>query len=169
MLMAKAVPDTAPAKPAVPEPAEAPPVRPRTLAAAQAMKPLNEQSALAGARMRQDGGVKRFSVQSSLDVRASPFGAYDAKFVSAVQQCWYGLLDEQRYSLDRLGKVVVDFHLTSDGRITEMKLVESNVGDIYGTLCQLAISKPAPYEKWPPDMRRMVGNNFREVRFTFYY
>ena len=50
-----------------------------------------------------------------------------------------------------------------------MKLVESGVGEIYSTLCELAISKPAPFEKWPSDMRRMVGENFRDVRFTFYY
>jgi len=28
---------------------------------------------------------------------------------------------------------------------------------------------PAPYGVWPSDMRRMVGANFRDVTFTFYY
>jgi hypothetical protein len=143
--------------------------RPRTLAAARAQMNQNPESALIGEKMFQDGGVKRFSVVPSLDTKGSPLGGYDARFVAAVQQCWYALLEEQRYSLDRLGKVVVTFRLTVEGRITDMRVEESNVGEIYTTLCQLAITKPAPYEKWPTDVRRLVGNDYRDIRFTFYY
>lgn len=160
-----------PMAPSLPEPAKEQPerVRPRTIAAARAMLDNNPNSALVGQKMAQEGGVKRFRVESSLEVRASPLGNYDARFVAAVQQCWYALLEEQRYSLDRLGKVVLDFRLTEDGRITDMRVVEENVGDIWTTICQLAITKPSPYEKWPADVRRMVGTNYRDVRFTFYY
>lgn len=143
--------------------------RPRTLAAARAQMNQNPDSALIGQKMFQEGGVKRFSVVPSLDTKGSPLGGYDARFVAAVQQCWYALLEEQRYSLDRLGKVVVTFRLTAEGRITDMRVEESNVGEIYTTLCQLAITKPAPYEKWPTDVRRLVGNDYRDIRFTFYY
>jgi hypothetical protein len=143
--------------------------RPRTVAAALAQRQLNPNSALVGERMKQAGGVKRFSIGSTLDVAASPLGSYDAEFIAAVQHCWFGLLEEQRYSLDRVGKVVVEFRLTADGRITDVKAVESDVGDIYTTICQLAITKPAPYKSWPADVRKMVGTNHRDVRFTFYY
>ena len=27
----------------------------------------------------------------------------------------------------------------------------------------------APFGKWPPDMARMIGANYREITFTFYY
>jgi len=148
---------------------ERPRVRPRTVAAALAERQLNPNSALLGEKLRQEGGVRRFSIASSLNVQASPLGNYDAKFVAAVQQCWYGLLEEQQYSLDRMGKVVIEFRLMQDGRITEMKVVESDVGAIYTTLCEVAIHKPAPYERWPVDVRKMVGVNYRDVRFTFYY
>jgi len=149
-------------------PADARP-RPRTLAAARAQMDQNPQSALVGQKMFQEGGVKRFSVVPALDTKGSPLGGYDARFVAAVQQCWYALLEAQRYSLDRLGKVVISFRLTAEGRITDMRVEESNVGEIYTTLCQLAITKPAPYEKWPADVRRLVGNDYRDIRFTFYY
>lgn len=172
-LMAKANPNVAtPAVPAAAEPAQPPAparTRPRTVAAALAQAQINPNSALVGEKMRQEGGVKRFSISSSLSVQGSPLGMYDAKFIAAVQQCWNALLEEQRYSLDRVGKVVVDFRLTYDGRISDMKLVESDVGEIYSTICQLAITKPAPYESWPMDVRKMVGGNYRDVRFTFYY
>lgn len=102
-------------------------------------------------------------------MQANALGSYDAKFIAAVQQCWFALLEEQRYSLDRVGKVVLDFRLTPDGRITDMKVAQSDVGEIYTTICELAITKPAPYEKWPNDVRKLVGGNFRDVRFTFYY
>lgn len=149
--------------------ANPPKPRPRTIAAARAQMDHNPMSALVGEKMAQRGGVKRFSIQSSLEVRASPLGNYDARFVAAVQQCWYALLEEQHYSLDRMGKVILDFRLTVDGRITNMRVVESSVGDIYTTICQLAVTKPSPYERWPGDVRREVGADHRDVRFTFFY
>jgi hypothetical protein len=176
LLMARPGPEQKPAPPLTAPPPPAPAAapadarpRPRTLAAARAQMDQNPQSALVGQRMFQEGGVKRFSVVPALDTKGSPLGAYDARFVAAVQQCWYALLEEQRYSLDRLGKVVISFRLTAEGRITDMRVEESNVGEIYTTLCQLAITKPAPYEKWPADVRRLVGHEYRDIRFTFYY
>lgn len=171
-LLAKANPASVPATVQIPAPVAPVPVarqRPRTVAAALAQRQINPNSALIGDKMKQDGGVARFSVSSSLDVQATPLGSYDAKFIAAVQQCWYSLLEDQRYSLDRMGKVVIDFRLTADGRISDLKTAQTDVGEIYTTLCELAIHRPAPYEKWPADVRRMVGDNYRDVRFTFYY
>jgi hypothetical protein len=143
--------------------------RPRTLAAARASNNVNPHSALVGEKYRQEGGVERFSVQSSLDVRGSPFGNYDARFVAIVQQCWHELLDQQRYTFDRVGRVVLRFKLSFDGRIKDMETVESNVGEIFTLLCQMAVTKPAPYDKWPTEMRKMIREDFREVMFTFHY
>jgi hypothetical protein len=157
------------AAPNVPEVVEQPRPRPRTLAAARAQMDQNPESALIGRKMAQEGGVRRFSIVSSLEVRATPLGNYDSRFVEAVQNCWYALLEEQRYSFDRLGKVVLDFRLTVDGRITDLRVTESNVGQIYTTICQMAITRPSPYERWPNEVRRMVGADHRDVRFTFYY
>ncbi|MCP5517906.1 MAG: hypothetical protein H7A45_11700 [Verrucomicrobiales bacterium] len=145
------------------------PERPRTVAEALARRGLNPDSAMVGQKLRQEGGVKRFSVQSSLDVQASPLGDYDRQLVDAVQQCWFTLLREQRFSLDRLGKVVIEFRLSKEGRVSNMNVAESDVGDLYTAVCQLAIRKPSPYESWPPDVVRLVGGDYRDIRFTFYY
>jgi len=56
-----------------------------------------------------------------------------------------------------------------DGRITDLKVNGNDVGELLGLLCERAILDPAPYPAWPSDMRRMIGQNFREVTFTFYY
>jgi len=137
--------------------------RPRTLAQA-----LAKRGMLAGERMKQDGGVSRRGRVAMVDVKATPFGAYDAAFIAAVQQRWYDLIDNSQI-LPRSGKVVLQFRLTSDGRITDLRVNEETVGELLTLLCQRAVTDPAPYAPWPSDMRRLIGENHREVTFTFYY
>jgi hypothetical protein len=136
--------------------------KPRRLADARAQRQM-----LAGEKMKQDGGAK-VRGKVSLDAIATPFGSYDAAFIQAVQQRWYDLLDTTPFT-QRSGKVVLEFRLYYDGRITEMSMVDNDVGEMLGLICQRAITDPAPYARWPDDMRRMVEKNYREVKFTFYY
>ncbi len=150
-------------KPADSTPSEPP--RPRTVKAAQEQ----QTHRLAGPQMRQEGGMRRQALVPSLDVKATPFGAYDAALVEAVTQRWYDLLDSQQFAMDRSGKVTLRFHLNYDGTITDMSVVQNTVGDLLGYVCQKAISDPAPFAPWPSDMRRMVAENYREITFTFYY
>ena len=139
--------------------------RPRT------MKQAREQQShrLPGVQMKQEGGTRRQALSASFDVRATPFGAYDAAFIEAVTQRWYDLLDSRQFSMDRNGKVTLQFHLNYDGSIADMKVRENTVGDVLGYVCQKAVTDPAPFAPWPADMRRMVGENYREITFTFYY
>jgi hypothetical protein len=155
--------DLALGKPADSTPSEPP--RPRTV------KEAREQQShrLPGPQMRQEGGMHRQALVPSLDVKATPFGAYDAALVEAVTQRWYDLLDSQQFAMDRSGKVTLRFHLNYDGTITDMSVVQNTVGDLLGYVCQKAISDPAPFAPWPSDMRRMIGENYREITFTFYY
>ena len=146
-------------------PAPPAPERPRTLAAAR----MQQQRSIAGERMKQEGGVKRYALQSSLDVIASPFGAYDARIIAAIQQRWYSLLDQRDFARDRTGKVVLEFRLYSDGSVSDMTATETTVGDLLAYLCQRAVLDPAKYDPWPSDMKRMVGRDYRDVRFTFFY
>jgi membrane protein involved in colicin uptake len=119
--------------------------------------------------MKQEGGTLRHALSASFDVRATPFGAYDQALVEAVTQRWYDLLDSQQFAMDRSGKVTLRFHLNYDGTITDMSVLQNTVGDLLGYVCQKAISDPAPFARWPTDMRQMVGENYREITFTFYY
>jgi hypothetical protein len=119
--------------------------------------------------MKQDGGVKRQSLVSSLNVRSTPFGAYDNAIIAAVQNRWYDLLDSRNYSRDRAGRVTVKFHLNVDGSVSDMSFVENTVDLMLGLLCQSAIKDPAPFDPWPSDMRKLIGADHREVTFTFFY
>jgi len=167
----KPVPQTQPQTPRPPDPkareeakAVAKPVRPRTLAEARANRGI-----LVGEMMKQDGGVSRLSITPSLDVRASPFGLYDAAMIYVIQQAWYALLDESRFTYDRSGKVVLRFTLRSDGSITNMKTIETEVSDTLAFICETAVIKPQPFARWPAEMRREVGSDTREITFTFHY
>jgi len=145
-----------------------PQTRPRTINEAKARKGI-----LTGEKLRQEGGVSSRGNSISFDVKASPFGDYDRAFIAAVEQCWHDLLDEH-VGKRNIGKVTVDFQMTHDGRITDLKVVETTVSnDIQGMLCQSAILNPAPYGRWPAAMRQKIieqtGKTTREIRFTFYY
>ncbi len=144
---------------------EQPQPRPRTLNQARAQ--LAHQ--IPGLQMRQEGGVHRLALVPSLDVKATAFGAYDAAIVEAVSQRWYDLLDQHNFAMDRTGKVTLRFHLNYDGTVTEMEVPENTVGELLSLVCRDAIEESAPFAPWPSDMRRMVGQNYREISFTFYY
>jgi hypothetical protein len=150
--------------PQPPEPPGSTEQRPRTLRQA-----LAQQNHVAGEAMQQDGGVQRRALFSSLDAKATPFGDYDGAIISAVQQRWSDLLDSRRFAQDRTGRVVLRFKLMSDGSVIEMETLENGVGELLGYLCQESIEEAAPFAKWPPDMSRMIGTNYRVVTFAFYY
>ncbi len=141
------------------------PERPRTLNAALAQ----QSRSLPGQQMQQAGGVKRQLQWSSLDAKSTAFGAYDRAIVEAVTQRWYDLLDSRRFAQDRTGKVMLRFKLKADGSVSEMHTLENTVGEMLGYVCQSAVEEAAPFAKWPADMQRMIGANFREITFTFYY
>jgi hypothetical protein len=135
--------------------------RPKTLAEAR------QRAGIEGPRMKQDGGVKKYSIETDADVKSSPFGSYDAMFIQAVQVRWFELLE--KHSINHSGKVVVDFRLHKDGRITSMKIAENTVTDTLSWCCQRAIMDPAPYAPFPPDLKRLLAADYREVRFTFHF
>lgn len=146
------------------DPGEAPHRRPRRLS--EVRPPADNR--LAGEKMKQDGGVRRHLDISSLDAKATAYGAYDYAFVQAVQQKWFSLLDEQQYALEGRGKVVLQFQLHSDGRISDLKMIENTVGTVLGLLCQEAILSPQPFPVWTKEMRLNLEDP-RNVQFTFYY
>ena len=127
-----------------------------------------QDNRLPGEKMKQDGGVPRRHELASLDTKATPFGAYDAALVEAISQRWFTLLDEREYAADSRGKVVLQFRLHYDGRITDMNMADNTAGEMLGLICEKAVLDPAPFAAWPSDMRRTLGDT-RNIQFTFYY
>jgi hypothetical protein len=140
--------------------------RPRTIKEAMLRQHRNQ---LVGEKVKEDGGVNRTRIEASFDAKATPFGQYDAEFIEAVQSRWYDLLENMSYDGYRRGKVVVEFHLDYNGYISDMKVLDEDVGLALSLMCQKAVSDPAPFDKWPRDMRLMVDKDYRDITFTFYY
>ncbi len=143
--------------------------KPRTVAEAKAKLAAQRPPSPASERSKQDGGVRQRNIASSLDAVGSPFGIYDAAVLAAIQDRWYRLLEERSHAMDRTGKVVLEFRLNYDGRITDMKVAENTVDELLALLCQKAVLDPAPFARWPAEMRRIANKDYREVRITFYY
>ena len=129
----------------------------------------NQPSRPPGQKMKQAGGVKAKLDFASLDAKATPFGAYDAMFIEAVSQRWFDLLDARDYASDARGHVQLEFRLHHDGRITDMRVLEKNVTETLSLLCQKAVLDPAPFERWPTEMRQRNNGDVRTIRFIFYY
>ena len=145
------------------QPAVAPPSpKPRTLAEAK-----NQQNppGIFTEKSQQEGATPRAG-RLAFDAAGTPFGVYDAKFIAAVQDRWYALLQNRNSTP---GRVIVDFRLHDDGRVTDLRVAESNVDGLFSYFCERAIIVPAPYERWPKPMRETIGASHRDVRFTFHY
>ena len=144
---------------------QAPPQRPRPRTLAEARR----QQGLVGQRMKQEGGAPRFRLQSTPDLMSTPFADYDARVIQSIQQRWFDLLGSLPTARNARGRVVLEFYMHSDGSVREVDVVEDSVGVIQSLVCQKAVSEPAPYGPWPDDMRRLIGSDRREVRFSFFY
>ena len=73
--------------------------RPRTLAEAR------ERQGIPGAKTRQEGGVNRVALESTLDAMRTTYGDYDRDFIDAVRERWYELLENLQAAIP--GKVQV--------------------------------------------------------------
>jgi hypothetical protein len=98
-----------------------------------------------------------------------PFKVSDQAIDDAITRKWNSLLDSHKGLYSRLGIVVLEFHFTSDGKITDIKVLENTVGQLQKFVCEEAVLKSGPYPPWPEDMKRMVGVNYRIFKFTFIY
>lgn len=137
--------------------------RPRTIK--EAMMQRNQTP---GQRAKQDGGATQ-RPNTSYNVKATGFGAYDRAFIDAVTSRWYNLLDNLSYDAYRQGKVVVQFSLNYKGEITDIKITENTVSEMLSLMCEKAIRDPAPYGEWSREMRLAVGEDSRRITFTFFY
>jgi outer membrane biosynthesis protein TonB len=112
-------------------------------------------------------GVTRLGI-AAFNVEESPFGAYDKQIVRAVQSRWYALI-EKNGLYERAGEVTIHFQLLADGTVTNAEVKSTSAGEILALFCQKAIVESAPFAPWPEQLRAYLGNEPRDVDFTFYY
>ncbi|MFN7138955.1 MAG: hypothetical protein ACK4UN_06430, partial [Limisphaerales bacterium] len=141
---------------------EARPRRPRTIAEAKT-------AGSPGEKLQQEGGVRRADITGSFAVKGTIVGNYDHRFIEAVRQCWFDILDEVNVSAGKPGRVRLEFRINHRGQISDMRVAETTVNEIQTLICRQAVEKPAPYGDWPREMRLELKADYRDVTFTFTY
>ena len=53
--------------------------------------------------------------------------------------------------------------------MSDVEVERSTVSRIHSHKCERAVREPAPYDPWPAEMKEIIGDNRRFVRFTFRY
>lgn len=184
MLTPPPTPKTVPVPPPPPPQPETPPVKPELSLQQPAPSPGSPAMAAGGGGTGSAGsssareiatrksrlntiGVDRMGV-TAFNVAESPFGAYDKQIVRAVQSRWYALI-EKNGLYERAGEVTIHFQLRADGTVTNAEVKTTSAGEILALFCQKAIVESGPFAPWPEDLRTYLGNEPRDVDFTFYY
>ncbi len=104
-----------------------------------------------------------------LDIKDSQFAAYYKALRTAVQERWIGLLKQRDYGHQEAGAVVLGFKLHRDGRVTDMKVVDSTVNEVLCLICQKSVLDPCPFASWPSEMRRSIGADYCTLTLAFKY
>jgi hypothetical protein len=123
--------------------------RPRTLA--KTGRPLGK---LPDPTVLDPGGVSR--------------DLYDKTLFAALNQHYYSLLNQQQI-MPRVGKLVMDFTLHSDGHISGMNISQGQEDGLFGLLCQQTVLGIVPFSPWPACMSRTFPTNQNSVTITFYH
>jgi TonB family protein len=111
-----------------------------------------------GAHGRQLGALDILS-----DTQGVDFGPYIARIVQDVRENWYHLIPESAEM--KKGKLGIEFAITKDGKVADMRLVASS-GDV-------ALDRPAwgaitASNPFPPLPSEFTGP-YLALRFRFYY
>jgi len=108
-----------------------------------------------------------FLTNSYADFRAVPeCRDYDAKLISDIANKWFGLLDTNRFHHPDNGTIVARFKLHQDGNVSDIK-ISGNTNALVAPFCIQAIKDCSPFPKWPDKMRSIVGQDYREINYTF--
>jgi hypothetical protein len=140
--------------------------RPRTIREALLRQNRNQ---IPGQKMFQEGGVPKLRIDPGFDVKATSFGAYDEELIDAVTVRWYQIMGDIAFDGFQAGEVELSFRLHYDGRATDVKIINANVGLQLTLACQRAVSEPAPFGRWSTEMRKSFDKDYRDLHWKFYY
>ena len=121
---------------------------------------------ITGPLMRSQGSASRRG-SLAIDATFSEFGEYEQQFYAAIQTGWYQEI-EFFQPIDTATRVHVRFTLHADGRVEEVKAVQSTASEIATFICETAISKRSPFRPWTREMVQVFGRE-RTLNVVFHY
>lgn len=131
------------------------------------IKPLANGATNLNRSKKRTENAKQLDVTLSYDEKTQSVGAYDRPVIAEVEKHWHDLLD--KIKPESTGKVVLQFYLHPDGRVTELKLLESTVSDAIGEVCKQAVLDSSPFPRWPKEMHKQIAADTRRMTLTFHY
>ena len=116
--------------------------------------------------MRSHGSTSRRG-SLAIDATFSEFGEYEQQFYAAVQTGWYQEI-EFFQPIDTSTRVQVRFTLFADGRVENVKAVQTSASEIATFICETAITKRSPFRPWTKEMVQVFGQQ-RTLHVVFHY
>ncbi len=124
-------------------------------------------SGTSGLLLRNPSDVGRAGALA-LDARFSTYGDYAQRMLEAVQASWWRILDRMSVPEFAAGSVVIRFRIHPDGTVTDATIVASTVPALAALACKDAVTLPAPFDPWRPEMAALLGGE-EWVTITFHY
>ena len=121
---------------------------------------------MVGPLMRSHGSTSRRG-SLAIDATFSEFGEYEQQFYAAVQTGWYQEIDFFQ-PIDTSTRVQVRFTLHADGRVENVKSVQTSASEIATFICETAITKRSPLRPWTKEMVQVFGQQ-RTLHVVFHY
>ena len=121
---------------------------------------------MVGPLMRSHGSTSRRG-SLAIDATFSEFGEYEQQFYAAVQTGWYQEIDFFQ-PIDTSTRVQVRFTLHADGRVENVKSVQTSASEIATFICETAITKRSPFRPWTKEMVQVFGQQ-RTLHVVFHY
>ena len=104
----------------------------------------------------------------AFDAQYSEFGEYWRRVAEIIEARWRNLVYNTR-AIPRGGyRVVVQFSITRDGQVRNVKVAFSDAGKLADTVSIDAIVGEAPYFEWTPEMIVKMGEE-AACAIHFYY
>jgi len=105
----------------------------------------------------------------AVSARFHEFGDYLSRLFEAIAYQWYQLTDaaHRSMSLSR-GRVRIEFVLTRDGTVRDLRILEETVPRAAVLICVDAIQSITPFGEWSPVMMDALGEE-QTIRVTFLY
>ncbi len=121
---------------------------------------------ITGPLMRSQGSASRRGAVA-IDSTFSEFGEYEQQFYAAIQTGWYQEI-EFFQPIDTATRVQVRFTIHADGRVENVKAVQTTASEIATFICETAITKRSPFRPWTKEMVQVFGQQ-RTLNVVFHY
>lgn len=119
-----------------------------------------------GPLMRSEGSARRRGAVA-IDATFSEFGEYEQQFYAAIQTGWYQEI-EFFQPIDTAARVQIRFTIHADGRVEDVKAVQTTASEIATFICETAITKRSPFRPWTKEMVQVFGQQ-RTLNVVFHY